>query len=72
MSIMSEYLDEYKEVLLRDNPGRNELWLANEHMSQNTFCVSKTHCSSVLCSRHNKQKTWGGYIWKTMNRRSQE
>jgi hypothetical protein len=32
MSIVSEYLDEYKEMLLRDNPGRNELWLANEHM----------------------------------------
>jgi hypothetical protein len=32
MSIMSEYLDELKEVLLRDNPGHNESWLANEHM----------------------------------------
>jgi hypothetical protein len=32
MSIVSEYLDECKEVLLRDNPGRNESWLANEHM----------------------------------------
>jgi hypothetical protein len=32
MSIVSEYLDEHKEVLLRDNPGRNESWLANEHM----------------------------------------
>jgi hypothetical protein len=32
MSIMSEYLDEHKEMLLRDNPGRNDLWLANEHM----------------------------------------
>jgi hypothetical protein len=30
MSIMSEYLDEHKEVLLRDNPERNESWLANE------------------------------------------
>jgi hypothetical protein len=29
---MSEYLDEHKEVLPRDNPGRNESWLANEHM----------------------------------------
>jgi hypothetical protein len=29
---MSEYFDEHKEVLLRDNPGRNESWLANEHM----------------------------------------
>jgi hypothetical protein len=24
MSIVSEYLDEHKEMLLRDNPGRNE------------------------------------------------
>jgi hypothetical protein len=32
MSIVSEYLDEHKEVLLRDNPGCNESWLANEHM----------------------------------------
>jgi hypothetical protein len=32
MFIMSEYLDEHKEMLLRDNPDRNELWLANEHM----------------------------------------
>jgi hypothetical protein len=32
MSIVSEYLDKHKEVLFRDNPGRNESWLANEHM----------------------------------------
>jgi hypothetical protein len=32
MSIVSEYLDEHKEMLLRDNTGRNELWLVNEHM----------------------------------------
>jgi hypothetical protein len=32
MSIVFEYLDEHKEVLLRDNPRRNESWLANEHM----------------------------------------
>jgi hypothetical protein len=30
--IVSEYLDVHKEVLLRDNPGCNESWLANEHM----------------------------------------
>jgi hypothetical protein len=29
---VSEYLDEHKEVLLRDNPRRNKSWLANEHM----------------------------------------
>jgi hypothetical protein len=32
MSIVSKYLDGHKEVLLRDNPGCNESWLANEHM----------------------------------------
>jgi hypothetical protein len=32
MSIVSKYLDEHKEVVLRYNPGRNESWLANEHM----------------------------------------
>jgi hypothetical protein len=32
MSIVSEYLDKHKEMLLRDNPGQNELWLANENM----------------------------------------
>jgi hypothetical protein len=30
--IMSKYLDEHKEELLRDNHGRNESWLVNEHM----------------------------------------
>jgi hypothetical protein len=30
MSIVYEYLNEYKEMLLRDNPDRNELWLAND------------------------------------------
>jgi hypothetical protein len=32
MSIVFEYFDEHKEVLLRDNLGRNKSWLANEHM----------------------------------------
>jgi hypothetical protein len=32
MSIVSECFDEHKKVLLRDNPGSNESWLANEHM----------------------------------------
>jgi hypothetical protein len=31
MSIVSEYLDENKEVLFKDNHGHNESWLANEH-----------------------------------------
>jgi hypothetical protein len=32
MSNVSKYFDEHKEVFLRDNPGHNESWLANEHM----------------------------------------
>jgi hypothetical protein len=32
MSILSKYLDEHKEVLLRDNLGCNESWLANKHI----------------------------------------
>jgi hypothetical protein len=32
MSIVSEYLDEYKKLLLRDNPRGNESFLASEHM----------------------------------------
>jgi hypothetical protein len=32
MFIVFEYFNEHKEVLLRDNPGRNESWLVNEHM----------------------------------------
>jgi hypothetical protein len=36
MSIVSKYLDEHKEVLLRDNQGRNESWLANQHMRKFT------------------------------------
>jgi hypothetical protein len=32
MSIVFEYFDEHKEVLLRDNLGCNESWLANKHM----------------------------------------
>jgi hypothetical protein len=32
MSIVSAYLDEHKEVLLRDNHGHTESWLVNEHM----------------------------------------
>jgi hypothetical protein len=32
MSIVFKYFNEHKEVLLRDNPGRNESWLANEYM----------------------------------------
>jgi hypothetical protein len=34
MSIVFEYSDEHKEVLLRDNPGHNESWLANKHVGK--------------------------------------
>jgi hypothetical protein len=34
MSIVSEYLNEHKEVMLRDSPRHNESWLANEHMKK--------------------------------------
>jgi hypothetical protein len=34
MFIVFEYLDEHKEVLLRDNLVYNESWLANEHMGK--------------------------------------
>jgi hypothetical protein len=36
MFIVFEYLDELKEVLLRDNLGCNKSWLANEHMRKFT------------------------------------
>jgi hypothetical protein len=32
MSIVSEYLNEHKEMLLKDNLGCNESWLANKHL----------------------------------------
>jgi hypothetical protein len=54
MSIVSEYLDEHKEVLLRDNPGRNESWLENEHMRKfigwlrDQISQSDTHTSEYL------------------------
>jgi hypothetical protein len=37
MSIMSEYLNGHKEVLLRDNLGCNESWLANEIFNVVTY-----------------------------------
>jgi hypothetical protein len=54
MFIVSEYLDEHNEVFLRDNPGRNESWLANEHMRkfigwlQDRISQSDTHISEYL------------------------
>jgi hypothetical protein len=34
MDIVSEYFDEHKELLLRENPGCSESWLAKEHMKK--------------------------------------
>ena len=54
MSIVSEYFDEHKKLLLRENPGRNEAWLANEHMRkfnvwfQNRISRSDTPTSEYL------------------------
>jgi hypothetical protein len=39
MSMVSKYLDEHNEMLLRDNPGQNELWLANEYMRKFIGCL---------------------------------
>jgi hypothetical protein len=36
ISIVSRYLDEHKEALLRDSSGHNESWLANKHMRKFT------------------------------------
>jgi hypothetical protein len=54
MSTVSEYLDEQKAVLLRDNPGCNESWLANVHMRKfigwlrDRISQSDTHTSEYL------------------------
>jgi hypothetical protein len=47
MSIVSEYLDEHKEVVLRDNPECNESWLANEHMRKNHWLASGSDFSII-------------------------
>jgi hypothetical protein len=51
---VSEHLDKHKEVLLRDNPERNESWLGNEHMRkfigwlQDQISQSDTQISEYL------------------------
>jgi hemerythrin len=51
---MSEYLDEHKEVLLRDNHGCNKSRLANEHIKKfivwlwDHISQSDTHTSEYL------------------------
>jgi hypothetical protein len=61
MSIVSKYLDEHKEVLLRDNPRRNESWLANEHMRKfiGWFCDRISHSSDTQTSEYLKKSARG-------------
>jgi hypothetical protein len=61
MSIVSKYLDEHKEVLLRDNPRRNESWLANEHMRKfiGWFCDWISHSSDTQTSEYLKKSARG-------------
>jgi hypothetical protein len=59
MPIISEYLDEHKEVLLRDNPRCNESWLANERMRIIIGWLRDRICQSSdtqLSGRHFKSK----------------
>jgi hypothetical protein len=54
MPIVSEYLDEHKEVLHRFNPRHNESWLANKHLRKfigwlwGQISQSDTHISEYL------------------------
>jgi hypothetical protein len=61
MSIVSEYFDKHKEVLLRDNPDRNESWLVNEHMRK---CIGWlqdqiSHSSDTQTSEYQKKLACG-------------
>jgi hypothetical protein len=57
MFIVSEYLDENKEVLLRDNPGHNESWLVNEHMKKfiGWLCDRISHSLDTQTSEYLKK-----------------
>jgi hypothetical protein len=61
MSIISEHFDEYKEVLLRDNPGSNESWLANEHMKKFIGWLRDriSHSSDIQTSEYLKKLAYG-------------
>jgi hypothetical protein len=56
MSIVSEYLDEHKEVLLRDNPGCNESWLANEYMGKKSLAGSRIGFLNRILIQVNNEK----------------
>jgi hypothetical protein len=61
MSIISEHFDEYKEVLLRDNPVSNESWLANEHMKKFISWLRDriSHSSDIQTSEYLKKLAHG-------------
>jgi hypothetical protein len=57
MSIISEYLDEHKEVLPRDNPKCNESWFTIEHMRKFIgWLQDRTSQSDTQISEH--LKSW--------------
>jgi hypothetical protein len=58
MSIMSKYLDEHKEVLLRDNPECNESWLANEQMRKFTGSLRDQISQSSDTQTSEYLKSW--------------
>jgi hypothetical protein len=61
ISVVSEYLDEHKEGLLRDNHGRNESWIANEHMRKfiGWFRDRISHSSDTQTSEYLKKLACG-------------
>jgi hypothetical protein len=61
MSIVSKYLDENKEVLLRDNPRRNESWLANEHMRKSSDTQISEYLKKLARGRIFIVVTYQGY-----------
>jgi hypothetical protein len=64
MSIVSQYLDEHKVVLLRDNPGYNESWLVNEHIRKFTGWLQDriSQSSDTQTSEYLKKLACGPYI----------
>jgi hypothetical protein len=63
MSIVSMYLNEHKEVLLRDKHGRNESWLANEHMRKFSGWLRDLICQSDTRTSEYLKKLVGGHIF---------
>jgi hypothetical protein len=61
MSIVFKYFNEHKEVLRRDNSGRNVSWLANEHMRKFTAWLRDqiSHSSDTQISEYLKKLAHG-------------